>query len=416
MGREAIGVILKPYLDGYLVADPLHGIEYRISNLRRGRDGDLVGDLSVSSGLIGANDVDGLLSEGSFNFSSVPARAARAKLIAQAARTNGKINFLQQLEEVCKHTTAAERTGRPGVILRHVKPAAPHDLHTVEGWKFPTRHLTIVFGAGGTMKSYLALWGVGHLARNGVRVGFVDWELDEHDHSLRDQLIHGADRPDIHYLRAERPLVYELPRIQHWKHDHGLGFLVLDSIGFSTAGKIEDSDAAMAWNRAFRTLDCGGLALAHVRKDGQNPAEAEKYPFGSIYWHNSARCTWFVKVSENALTDGRTKTIGLFNRKMNLSAKLPAVGFAIDFDTDRTTFSRIDVCDVNDLADSLPLWQRVREVVRHGPQTIAQIASELNYANVDSLDRIVRRQKNVFTKITGTDGIHRIALVERRAS
>ena len=97
---------------------------------------------------------------------------------------------------------------------------------------------------------------------------------------------------------------------------------------------------------------------------------------------------------------------------MNLSAKLPAVGFAIDFDADRTAFSRVDVRDVNDLADSLPLWQRMREVVRHGPQTMAAIASELNHANVESLDRIVRRQKNVFTKITGPDGVHRIALVE----
>jgi ABC-type enterochelin transport system ATPase subunit len=76
----------------------------------------------------------------------------------------------------------------------------------------------------------------------------------------------------------------------------------------------------------------------------------------------------------------------------------------------------IDVKDVNDLSDIRPLWQRVREVVRHGPQTIAVVAHELNYANVESLDRIVRRQKNVFTKTTGPDGIQRIALVERRAS
>ena len=51
----------------------------------------------------------------------------------------------------------------------------------------------------------------------------------------------------------------------------------------------------MAWMRAFRSLDVTGIAIAHVRKDGANPAEAEKYPFGSIFWHNSARCTWFVK-------------------------------------------------------------------------------------------------------------------------
>ena len=49
--------------------------------------------------------------------------------------------------------------------------------------------------------------------------------------------------------------------------------------------------SAMAYNRAFMAMNVGGNAIAHVRKDGQNPAEAEKYPFGSIFWHNSARCT-----------------------------------------------------------------------------------------------------------------------------
>ena len=408
-------MIVKPHLDGYWIADPDTGVEYHISQLRRDRSGDLMGLLSVSSGLLGANDVDGVLSEGTFNFSSVPARAQRAKLIAYAARTNSKINFLHKLEEVCKLTTAAERRGRPGVILKNVKPSLPDDLYTVEGWKFPKRHLTILFGPGGTMKSYLALFTLGQLAKAGVPVGFVDWELDERDHSLRDALLHGAARPDIHYLRAERPLVYELPRIQQWTHDYTLELLVCDSVAYGTAGKTEDSEAAMAYIRALRVLKCGVLAVAHVRKDGQNPSEAEKFPFGSIFWHNSARCTWFVKESESTLGDG-PKKIGLFNRKMNLSAKLPAVGFAIEFDADRTRFSRIDVCDVNDLADSLPLWQRIREVVRHGPQTLATIASELSYANVESLDRIVRRQKNVFTKVSGPDGIQRIALVERRAS
>lgn len=410
-------MIFKAHLDCYLVADPAHGMEYRVSNLRRERSGDLVGDLSVSTSLLGAHVVDdGLLSEGSFNFSSVPARAQRAKLIAQAARTSGKVNFLLQLEEVCKLTTAAERRGRPGVLLRHVAPATPDDLFVVHGWKFPKRHPTILFGAGGTMKSYLLLWALGTLAQQGARVGFVDWELDAADHSLREQLLFGAKRPDVHYLRAERPLIYELPRIQQWKREHDLTFLGLDSIAYGTANKPEDSENAMAYMRAFRALDCGGIAIAHIRKDGQNPTEAEKFPFGSIFWHNSARCTWFAKAAEDVALEERTKTIGLFNRKMNLSSKLPALAFAVDFEADKTCVKRVDLAGVADLAASLPLWQRIRDLVRYGPQTLADIANELGHPNVDSLDRIVRRQKGVFTKVTSPDGVQRIALVERRAS
>ena len=92
-------------------------------------------------------------------------------------------------------------------------------------------------------------------------------------------------------------------------------------------------------------------------------------------------------------TEGTTKTIGLYNKKMNLSAKLPAVGFAIDFDPDRTSFSTVDVRDVSELAASLPRWQRIKEVVRHGPRRSPR-STELGHTNVDSLERILRRQKN----------------------
>lgn len=409
-------MIFKAQADSYVITDADKGIEYHVAALHRERSGELIGELRVACGIVGARVIDGVLSEGSFNFSSVPARSQRAKLLAERARTNGKIDFLAQLEEVCQRVNAAERTGKPGVILRQVKPAEPDDLHKVSGWQFPRRHLTILFGPGGTMKSYLLLWALGQLARDGATVGLLDWELDASDHSLREQLIFGADRPDIHYLRCDRPLVYELPRIQQWKRQHGIEFFGLDSVAYGTAGKPEDAEAAMAYNRAYRSLECGAIAVAHIRKDGQNPADAERYPFGSVFWHNSARCTWFAKDAETAHEDAATKTIGLFNRKMNLSAKLPALGFQIDFEPERTTLTRVDVADVQELADSLPLWQRIREVVRHGPQTIATIATELNHGNVESIDRIVRRQKGVFTKITGGDGVHRVALVTRRAS
>jgi hypothetical protein len=409
-------VNFKAHADSYVITDASNGIEYHVAGLHRERSGELIGELRVACGIIGARAIDGVLSEGSFNFGSVPARSQRAKLLTERARTGGKIDFLAHLEEVCQRVNAAERTGKPGVLLRTVKPAPPDDLYDISGWRFPRRHLTITFGPGGTMKSYLLLWVLGTLAKSGVSVGLLDWELDAEDHSLRDHLLFGDDRPDIHYLRCDRPLVYELPRIQQWKREHRIEYLGLDSVAYGTAGKPEDAEAAMSYNRAFRVLECGGMAIAHVRKDGQNPADAERYPFGSVFWHNSARSTWFAKDADPAAENTTTKTIGLFNRKVNLSGKQTAVAFRIDFEPGRTSITRADVRDTPELAASLPLWQRMQALVRQGPQTLADIASELNHGNTESLDRIVRRQKNVFTKITGKDGIQRVALVERRAS
>jgi hypothetical protein len=57
----------------------------------------------------------------------------------------------------------------------------------------------------------------------------------------------------------------------------------------------------------------------------------------------------------------------------------------------------------------------MRALLKAGPQTLAMLSTELG-APVESLDRTVRRKSTLFTRVSGTDGVTRIALVERRAS
>jgi len=159
-----------------------------------------------------------------------------------------------------------------------------------------------------------------------------------------------------------------------------------------------------------RQIGVGGLHLAHINKS----ENGDQKPFGSSFWHNLARATWNVKQA-SASDDGACVSVGLFNRKANLTRLYPAVGLQFHFDPLHTTVSRVNLADVNDLAGNLPLWQRIKHIVRSGPQTLAAIASELQHDNVESLDRIVRRHKHVFTKVAGPDRVTRIALVERRA-
>ena len=58
----------------------------------------------------------------------------------------------------------------------------------------------------------------------------------------------------------------------------------------------------------------------------------------------------------------------------------PALGVNVTFAGDRVYFTRTDVASMDAFVDSLPVWQRIRSVVRTGPQTLAAIASELNYS------------------------------------
>ena len=167
----------------------------------------------------------------------------------------------------------------------------------------------------------------------------------------------------------------------------------------------------MNYCRAVRQLGIGSNLVAHITKS----ENGEKRPFGSVFWHNSARATWFLKRAATS-PDGQTVSLAAFHRKSNLGPLRPAVGIRVQFDGDRVYFERIDVATIDEVAESLPLWQRIRAIVKVGPQTLATIASELNHDKVDSIDRIVRKHKNLFTKVPGSDGIIRVALVERRAS
>jgi hypothetical protein len=204
--------------------------------------------------------------------------------------------------------------------------------------------------------------------------------------------------------------VYEADRLIRIGREHGIGWGIIDSVGFATDGPPEAAEATASYFRALRSLRIGTLNVAHVTK-GEN---ADQRPFGSAFWHNGARATWNVKLA-NTSPDGQTVTVGLFNRKANLGPLRPALGFEVAFTNQRTTFRRVDVTTVDELATSLPLWQRMRQAVKHRPRTLAELAGELE-ANADSLERIARRHKQLFTRVSGTDGISRIALVEKRAS
>jgi len=392
---------------GYLVTFIDCELEFLVERLRWDRD-ELFGQLAVSCGMAGARTIDGSLSIGTLNFSSPRARQERAKLLSERARA--KVDFIALLEEVCQRVIKAERRGAPAIILRDLPRPHPDDEFDINDFRFPKHHSTICFGDGGTSKSYLALYTGGVLAQRGVRVALFDWELDAGAHRLRLERLFGNDMPDLRYVRCERPLIYEVDRLRKIVRDERLDFGLFDSIGYACPGPPEAAEHAMAYFRAVRQLAIGSYHIAHVRQGENN----DQRPFGSCFWHNSARSTWYVKLAATS-PDARCLTIGLFNRKSNLSALRSAVGFTVTFDADRTWFAPVKVAEVNALAEHLPLWQRMKMALSRGPLTLAQLAEGLS-ANVETLDRTVRRKNGLFTRVKSTEGVQRIALVESRVA
>lgn len=371
----------------YRLGVPELAVSLEIDRLRRERH-ELIGELSVSCHLPGAfaND-DGTISVADFNMSSARARQDRAKLLAKRSNASG-FDWDGLVEEFCQRVLKAERTGKPAIDLRTVqKLDAADDCIEIDGFAMPRRHGTILFGDGGTAKSYTALYAAGRMAQNGVRVLYADWELGAEEHRERLERLFPEHMPRILYARCERALVHEADRLRRIVGDDGIEFTVFDSVAFACDGPPESAEIAAEYFRAVRKIGGGSLHIAHVAKgDG-----ADKKPFGSAFWHNGARSTWFVQLAEDSRDDDALR-IGLFNRKANLGRLRPAIGFSIRFTSDRTTFERSNVADTAELAGK-PVRQRMAYVLRTGALDPKQIADEIN-AEVETVRREARRYKS----------------------
>jgi hypothetical protein len=411
MGEAVTEGVFRIVADGqYTIAFPDRGIEFTADRLRRERH-ELHCELSVACGIVGARAIDGVLSVGTFNLSSPSAAQQRAKLLAERARASG-IDWAGMLEELRQRVITAERTGEPSVTLRAVpRTANVIDQFDVMGITNPRRHAACWFGDGGTGKSMLALRYGGELIRMGERVGLFDWELDRetHEHRLFD--IFGPDAPAFQYVRCERPLIHEIDRLRRTVHRERLTYAILDSIGYGTAGAPESAEAAMDYCRAVRQLGIGTLWLAHITKGEQG----DQRPFGSAFWHNSARATWNLKLASTS-ADGSTHQIAAFNRKANLGRLRSPVGLEASFASDSVTFRNVDITSIDEVTSSLPMHVRLRGALRSGPSTIAALAEELN-AKPDTVKKALSRNSSTFTCITSApDGVHRWALLERRTA
>jgi hypothetical protein len=390
------------------------GIVLDIDRLRRDRH-ELVGELAVICPIAGAHTVDGgLIHLADFNLSSAQARTTRAKLLRD--RSEADLDWATYLERLCLLTLRAERAGTPARALHEFDRRTESPTWTIHGWQLPKHHPAILFGDGGVFKSYLALLVLGTLAKWGIPTLYCDWELDGEDHGERLYGLFGIDVPTtIHYLRCERPLVDEADRIRREVGRLGIEYAVFDSVGFATPGPPEAAEMATGYFRAVRQIGCGGsLHLAHTTKAVDDEPKRFKglKPFGSTFWHNSARSTWFIRRADDDIGDGPA-VVGLYHQKTNTGPLLRPVGLSVAFTGATTTITKADLADSADLARGLSLRQRLATALKAGPKTIVALAAETG-AKKDSIEKTLKRNPGTFTNLVQTpDGVHQWALVHR---
>jgi hypothetical protein len=267
----------------------------------------------------------------------------------------------------------------------------------VDGWTLLQDFPTLLFGDGGSLKSFLALYLAGRLAQKGVPVLLVDWEFDGEDHRERLHLLFGEDAPThVYYLRGEGPLVDEADVIAREVQRHGDPYVIFDSVGMATEGPPESSVEALKYFRTLHRIGVrGSLGIAHVTKNGDG---ADQKPFGSAYWHNLARMTWSAKREP---CEADLPSVRLVNRKTNLTASLSDVRFQFDFTTaGRIVVSSawVDVEEPESALSGRSIRHRIAALLqaRGGqPLKVPEMAQVLE-AKEETVSRTVRRYRKQF--------------------
>lgn len=392
----------------YVMKVAKYGVTFDLDRVRRERH-ELWGELIVRCDLKGAKTINGVLAASDFNMSGQTSRSMRAKYFAERAQAK-EIDWLSLVEEFCQRVIAFDRAGADAPVLRDIPAGVKDDGWTVDGMTLLERHPAVLFGDGGQGKSLVALYLVGKLAQFGTRVLYCDWEFDGESHRDRYGALFGESMPEsIRYARCDRPMSAEADRLRRLVQQYKTQYLVCDSIVFACAPGVpaESAEAAAGYFQALRQIGVGSLSLAHTTKQNEkDDIRQQKKPFGSGFWHNGARATWFLKgVQEEA---GRL-SVGIYPRKVNIGPLGPAIGWTVEFSTEGIQFHRTDVADHGELGVGLKIWERMKHELMRGPQTIAVLAAQLEVpANTVAIE--AKRKNLMFTKVLGADGIARVGL------
>lgn len=372
--------------------------------------GDLHGQLKVALDLQGVTSVNGLAEASSMNFSSLSHRGSRSTLLAKLTRT-AEYPWSDLLQLFCLQVIHAIDEGEPAIDLRDVPDQDVFSTsETVLGLPILRYDPMMIVSKGGEGKSLLLLKILGDLEKRGYRVGYVDSEWNEFVHAERLRQLYGADRPSVSYLRLHRSLVLEADRVRRFKHERGLDFLGLDSVGMGSEGSLEYSEAPNQYLRAVRSLGrVGSILISHTKHDASDGSH--KRPYGSPYWLNGCRAVWFLKSAESG---PKRYEVVLEQVKVN-SARSAPVALRFEFG-DRITIEPMATGDLVELYGTVPIRERIlASLKRRGSLTIDELAEDLDEKR-DSIKRAINRDiKKCFTKVTSTDGkVIKFAALEKR--
>ena len=136
------------------------------------------------------------------------------------------------------------------------------------------------------------------------------------------------------------------------------------------------------------------------------------------FWSNSARLTWFVK---KAGEYGDVSSIGMFNRKNNDDRPIDAKAFRFTFSDEHNSTSIVpgdmaDLASEPEIAERMPLRDRIAAILRDRQMTVLALAMELGSTPETIQKTMVRNEGKVFARSLGQGGVFQWTVLDQTAS
>lgn len=388
---------------GYVGLWDQGAIQMTIDHLRR-RSGELHGEMVVESGVVARGG--GHLHRASFNLSSSTTRKRLAEMLAERSKPN-EFPWLDHLEEFCTMVLEAERKGTPVMTIGNLE-RPPAESYLIDPL-LPAGKTTIVYAAGGTGKSYLAVLAAVMVAAGKPTLGwkvtrgrvlYLDWETDHYEVDERMKRVAaglGVPTPEILYRSCAASLEDMAEQMARYVSDERVALVVVDSVGMASGTAREGGDANESALRLFAGLRHIGstvLAIDHITGEDVKSDKRVAKPYGSIYKVNLARSVWELRAGEDPAH------LALFHRKVNRGSLREPIGIHVDHGDHSVSFKREAVDDTR-LVKGMGTASRIQRLLIDGPMTYNELTEALDLPT-NAIRTAVSRDKKqggkLFTK------------------
>jgi hypothetical protein len=169
--------------------------------------------------------------------------------------------------------------------------------------------------------------------------------------------------------------------------------MIVDSVGPACGGKPEDAIVGLAYARTVKKIGVTSLHIAHISKEDVKRGNTT-HPFGSIFWHNEARRTWFIAREQEEESD--ELDIGMFCRKVNDGPKPKPLAAHVRFEGlyGAVQITRQDISSIPEMqAKRSHKAQVMDSLAQQAGQTIKEIAADTGLTE-NAIEGVVRDKRS----------------------